>query len=65
MASVRHELTWHYAAGAPGGDEWMVAGHYVIALAKAADHWIITGMKLETMHQTGNTRLLQEAAGAR
>ena len=53
---------WHYAAGARGGEEWVVAGHYVFALAKSNETWAITSMKLETLHQTGNTKLLEEAA---
>lgn len=56
-----HVRAWHYAAGARGGEEWVVAGHYVFALAKSNEAWSITGLKLETLHQTGNTKLLEEA----
>jgi hypothetical protein len=37
-----------------------VAGHYVLALLKKAESWAITGMKLETLHQTGNLKLLEQ-----
>src|SRR5262249_43549442 len=60
-----HVRAWHYAAGAPGGEEWVVAGHYLLALTKPEETWTITGMKLETLHQTGNSRLLAEAAAQR
>jgi hypothetical protein len=56
-----HVRAWHYSAGAPGGEEWVVAGHYVLALVKKAESWTITGMKLETLHQTGNLKLLEQA----
>lgn len=57
-----HVLAGHHAPGAPGGEEWTVAGHYEIALAKQGDAWRITKMKLETFRQTGNQQLLAEAA---
>jgi len=58
-----HVRAWHHATGAPGGAEWVVGGHYVFELAKTSETWRITTMKLETFHQSGNTKLLQEASG--
>ena len=46
-----------------GGDEWMVAGHYVIRLSKEGAKWKIASMKLETFYQSGNTKLLEVAGG--
>ncbi len=58
-----HVRGYHYAKGAPGGDEWMIAGHYVFQLARAGDAWKIRAMKLETLYQTGNLKLLEVAGG--
>jgi hypothetical protein len=53
----------HQADRAPGGAEWEVLGHYVFELAKRGEGvWTIHGMTLLTRIQTGNTKLLQEAA---
>jgi hypothetical protein len=60
-----HVRAWHMAKGAPGGDEWVVAGHYVFSFARGTGGWKIAGLKLETLHQRGNTKLLQEAAAAK
>lgn len=57
-----HVRGYHYLANAPGGDQWMVAGHYVFQLRRVAGAWKIEKMKLETFYQTGNEKLLQEAA---
>jgi hypothetical protein len=59
-----HVRAHHVRRGLPGGDEWMVAGHYVFELAKDQTAWKIRKMKLETSYQTGNTKLLAEAAAA-
>jgi hypothetical protein len=48
--------------GLPGGEEWMVAGHYIFELTKTADRWKVRKMRLETLHQSGNSGLLQGAA---
>jgi hypothetical protein len=55
----------HRAPNAPGGPEWMVAGHYVFSLVKQADGWKIRGLTLQASYQTGNRELLREAAGNR
>jgi len=57
-----HVRGYHYLKGAAGGDEWMVAGHWVIGLAKTPAGWKVDAMKLETLYQTGNTQLLQVAS---
>ena len=57
-----HVRALHQIAGAPGGDEWEVLGHYVFELARQQDGWRIRRMKLETLAQTGNRNLLAEAA---
>ncbi len=58
-----HVRGYHYAKGASGGDEWMVAGHYVFRLANEGGTWKIRAMKLETFYQTGNMKLLEVAGG--
>jgi hypothetical protein len=40
----------------------MVAGHYIFELAKAGGTWKIQKLTLNAYYQTGNTKLLQEAA---
>ena len=57
-----HVRGYHFLKGAPSGDEWMVAGHYVFALAKVGGIWKIREMTLEVFYQTGNRNLLGEAA---
>jgi hypothetical protein len=57
-----HVRGYHFLKGAPSGDEWMVAGHYVFALVTIAGMWKIREMTLETYYQTGNQDLLREAA---
>ncbi len=59
-----HVRGYHFRKGLPGGDEWMVAGHYVFELAKDGPSWRIRKMTLETSYQTGNEKLLPEAAAA-
>ena len=50
---------YHVKKGTPGGDEWMLAGHYVFELSRAASTWKIRKMKLVVIHQSGNLKLLQ------
>jgi len=54
-----HVRAYHVKKGAPGGDEWMLAGHYVFELSRAASTWKIRKMKLVVIHQSGNLKLLQ------
>jgi hypothetical protein len=65
-ASARcHVRAVHQVAGAPGGELWEVLGHYVFELQRGPGGWRIDKMKVETMLQTGNRKLLAEAAAAR
>ena len=53
----------HQVEGAPGGAEWEVLGHYLFELSKGSGGvWTIHEMTVLTRIQTGNTKLLQEAA---
>jgi hypothetical protein len=52
----------HVTPGLPGGDEWMVAGHYLWKLRRKGSSWVVTSLTLETYYQTGNRKLLEEAA---
>ena len=56
-----HVRGYHFKKGAAGGDEWMVAGHYVFALAREDGHWKIRSLGLQTLYQTGNLKLLEQA----
>ena len=58
-----HVRGYHFVKGAPGGDEWMVAGHYVMKLAKDSSTWRIRSLTLETFYQSGNLELLAVAGG--
>lgn len=57
-----HVRGYHFANDAPSGPTWMVAGHYTFKLRIEQGRWRITHMKLDTFYQTGNGKLLQEAA---
>jgi hypothetical protein len=57
-----HVRALHHAPGAPGGETWEVLGHYIFMLQNAGPGWKITEMKLETLHQIGNAKLLAEAS---
>jgi hypothetical protein len=58
-----HVRGYHHVKGTPGGDEWVVAGHYVFELVRETDTWRIRSMTLETFYQTGNLKLLELAGG--
>jgi SnoaL-like domain len=58
-----HVRGYHHVKGAKGGDEWMVAGHYVFELKKRDARWRISSMTLEALYQTGNLKLLEVAGG--
>jgi hypothetical protein len=63
-ASARcHVRGYHYVKGTPGGDEWVVAGHYRFELVREPSAWKIRGMTLEAFYQTGNLKLLELAGG--
>ncbi len=56
-----HVRALHQVTGAPSGELWEVLGHYIFELS-SGDGWKITRMRLETLLQTGNSKLLAEAA---
>jgi 3-phenylpropionate/cinnamic acid dioxygenase small subunit len=60
-----HVRAYHRSRRGAEGDEWMVAGHYVFELAKVGGTWKIQKLTLNAYYQTGNTKLLQEAAGSK
>ncbi len=58
-----HVQGYHRAPQAPGGAEWMVAGHYIFTLHRHyGGAWKIRKLVLQTSYQTGNRQLLAEAA---
>jgi len=57
-----HVRAMHVAPAAASGEAWEVLGHYRFELARAPNGFRITGMTLETLHQTGNRKLLEEVA---
>lgn len=48
-----HVIAYHWLDNAPGGDTWVVHGHYVARLAAGR----ITELTLRTFRQTGNRDL--------
>jgi hypothetical protein len=62
-----HVRALHRIAGAEGGDDWIVGGHYTYRLARDGGGWAITHHTLGDAYQEGNTRLpelaRQRAAG--
>jgi SnoaL-like domain len=48
-----HVIAHHWLDGAPGGDTWVVYGHYVVRLVEGK----IAELTLETFRQTGNRDL--------
>jgi hypothetical protein len=61
-AAACHVRAYHVRKGTPGGDEWMVAGHYQFELSSIGRAWRITAITLQTFYQTGNPMLLQPKA---
>jgi SnoaL-like protein len=49
-----HVRAYHYVKGEPGGEVWMVAGHYEARLAPSAGGWKIAGITLHVFYQEGN-----------
>ncbi|WP_437547947.1 nuclear transport factor 2 family protein [Sorangium sp. So ce327] len=61
-ASVEcHVRAHHRFARAPGGEDWLVAGHYRYELARHAGGWKISKVRFEVSYQTGNTNMFEEA----
>ena len=52
-----HVRAYHRIQGAPGGDTWMVAGHYEVRLLHSADEWKIAAITLTVFYQEGNLTL--------
>ena len=52
-----HVRAYHRIQGAPGGDIWMVAGHYTISLVAADGEWRIAALTLTVSYQEGNLRI--------
>jgi hypothetical protein len=52
----------HHVPRAPSGEYWEVLGHYIIGLNRGDAGWNIDAMTLKAFIQTGNPRLLAEAA---
>jgi hypothetical protein len=63
-----HIRAYHRIAGAPGGDVWMVAGHYIVKLVAIGGEWKIAGITLQVSYQEGNSTIpeiaRQRAAGS-
>ena len=51
----------HVLRGTPGGDVWTLAGRYEHDLARTADGWKVTRMRMIPEASTGNARLLDDA----
>ena len=56
-----HVRAYHRIQGAPGGDTWMVAGHYQVRLLRSADEWRIAAITLTVFYQEGNLTLPDQA----
>jgi SnoaL-like domain len=57
-----HVRGYHMSTKAPGGGEWMVAGHYIFEMEARDDTWRVSSLTLQTFYQTGNRDLLRQAA---
>jgi SnoaL-like domain len=57
-----HVRGYHVRRGAPGGDEWMVAGQWVIRAVERGGQWRVTAMALRAFYETGNRRVLEVGA---
>jgi hypothetical protein len=54
----------HFLRGAPGGDKWVVIGHFVFTMEKRDGTWRIAALVLDVRSQQGNGNLLVEAFAA-
>ena len=59
-----HIRAYHHVKGQPGGDVWMVAGHYEVRLAPSPAGWKIAAITLRVFYQEGNMSI-PDAARAR
>jgi SnoaL-like domain len=53
-----HVRGYHIRRGAAGGDEWMVAGQWVIEAVESEGRWRVIGMTLRTFYETGSRGVL-------
>jgi hypothetical protein len=63
MKVAMHVRGYHRIAGAPGGDTWMVAGHYHARLVHRRAGWRICALTLKVLYQEGNLELPKIAQG--
>jgi hypothetical protein len=56
-----HVRGYHVRRGAPGGDEWMVAGQWIIGAVERGGRWQVTTMTLRTFYETGSRGVLPVA----
>lgn len=52
-----HVRGYHHIKGNPGGEMWMVAGHYTLGMKKQDGVWCIRSLKLTASYQEGNLQL--------
>jgi hypothetical protein len=57
ILAATHVRGYHRIAGAPGGDTWLVAGHYLVRLVHRRTSWRIIGLTLKVFYQEGNLDL--------
>jgi hypothetical protein len=62
VVAQTHVRGYHYVKDAPGGEVWMVAGHYTIRLVRR-NGWKIRGLTLTAYYQEGNRGLPELARG--
>jgi hypothetical protein len=49
-----HVRAYHRMKGIPGGETWIVAGHYEVGLRRIGGAWKIVGITLRVFYQDGN-----------
>jgi len=59
-----HVRALHRIAGAEGGEDWIVGGHYIYQFARSDGRWRITGHTLARAYKEGN-RMLPDLARKR
>ena len=60
--AICHVRGYHHAKDLVGGENWMVAGHYEFEVQRESAVWTIHRITFRAFYQTGNSKLLQEAA---
>jgi len=59
-----HVRAYHVWEKATGGNEWMVAGHYLFELEMHNGAWQVSDLTLHMLYQTGNRNILEQARRA-